>query len=141
VWGGMRHSSNVCSVPKGLSLCLGGQKASHMTYRDCANCAVSVRSLDRGAGMRVTSERERESMGPSSDVCSVRKGLSLCLGGQKAYPMIYRDCANCAVSVRSLDRGAGMRVSGEREREGMGPSRAVCSVRRGLSLCLWGHLQ
>ena len=77
----------------------------------------------------------------SSNVCSVPKGLSLCLGSQKAYPMIYRDCGNCAVSVRSLDRGAGMRVSGEREREGMGPSRAVCTVRKGLSLCLWGQLQ
>ena len=64
--------------------------------------------------MRVTSEGEGEYVVPSSTVRSVRKGLSLCLGGQKAYPMIYRDCANCAVSVRSLDRGAGMRVSGER---------------------------
>ena len=88
-----------------------------MMYRDCANCAVSVRSLDRGAGMRVTSEGEGGGVVPSSDVCSVRKGLSLCLGGQKAYPMMYRDCANCAVSVPSLDRGAGMRVTSERERE------------------------
>ena len=86
-----------------------------MMRKDCDRCAVSVRSLDRGTGMRVTSEREREGMGPSSDVCSVRKGLSLCLGSQKASPMMYRDCANCAVSVRSLDRGAGMRVTSEGE--------------------------
>ena len=63
-------------------------------------------------------------MRPSSDVCSVRKGLSLCLGGQKAYPMMYRDCANCAVSVPSLDRGAGMRVTSERERECVGGDEA-----------------
>jgi hypothetical protein len=45
---------------------------------------------------------------PSSTVHSVRKGPSLCVGGQRASPVICRDYHGCALSVQSLDRGAGM---------------------------------